>query len=92
MLLVLLYDPFSSCPLQYRFELNTSCYLRDENAQSFLIEIYDYREDKRWIAIVKGIHTTWYNHPRGMISAYQDEISDNKIFFHPSLSSYLLVN
>jgi hypothetical protein len=92
LLLTLLYDPFSSCPLQYRFALNTSCYLRDEKAQSYLIELYDSRKDKRWIAIVKGIHTTWYLHPKGVSPTYQDVISENKIVFHPSLSSHLLVN
>lgn len=87
----LLYDPFSSCPMAFRFEYETKCWLRDERAGSKLIELFNASQDTVWLAQVSD-NVIWLQHPIKLVPTYKNHIPENVIKFANDELSTLLVN
>lgn len=87
----LVYDPFSGCPLTYRFEFETSCWLRDERQGTKLIELFNSDSNQLWLAKINS-KVSWLEHPARHIDTYKDHISDNKIVFKDDSLDTLIVN
>ncbi|MBY0416402.1 MAG: hypothetical protein K2Q18_19660 [Bdellovibrionales bacterium] len=87
----IVYDPFSSCPVAFRFEYETNCWLRDERDGVKLIELFNSDNNGLWLAKVSK-DVIWIEHPIDHLDSYKKSISENIIKFSDDKLDELLVN
>lgn len=88
----LFYDPFSECPIRYRFEFENRCWLRDDRKGTKLIEIYRFDDSRLWLAKIDSKKVTWIEHPAKYIDTYKNHIPENEIVFKDDSLDTLIVN
>lgn len=86
------YDVFSSCPLKFRFEYETACWLRDERQGVKLIELFNASQDTIWLAKVDGDKTVWLEHPINRVEKYNPHVPENDLKFADEGLGSILVN
>lgn len=86
------YDLFSSCPLKFRFEYETACWMRDERDGVKLIELFNASQDTIWLAKVRGDKITWFQHPINRVEKYNHHIPENELKFVDESLDIILVN
>lgn len=72
---LLFYDPFSNCPMAFRFEFETKCWLKDERVGVKLIELYNADTNGFWLAKVAE-RVVWLEHPHDHMSSYKKHIPE----------------
>lgn len=86
------YHPLSDCPLRYRFEFETRCWVKDSRDGYKLIELYNYDSNHFWLARVSNEETVWMQHPSGIIASFNRSSFDNSIELKPGDLTKIIVN
>jgi hypothetical protein len=86
------YDFISLCPMEFKLEGDTRCWVKDEKNGAKLIELYNFDSTGHWLAVISEDNTIWLQHPAEYVKNYKAKIPENEILFSGSDVTDLLIN
>lgn len=86
------FDLFSDCPIEFRFEYETRCWVRDARGDTKLIELFNPGQSTGWLAKISDTGVVWLEHPVKRAKNYKGKVTSNVIKFVDDEKTNISVN